>query len=55
MFFCKDNASREQNKMNTFIFYAEAQLISALRQKYSISISKQYQKVIIPVLFNKTV
>lgn len=30
---CKDNANREQNKMNEFIFYAEAQLIFALFAK----------------------
>ena len=29
----KDNANREQNKMNKFIFYAEVQLIFVLRQK----------------------
>lgn len=26
---CKDNANREQNKMNEFIFYAKMQLIFA--------------------------
>jgi len=29
----KDNASREQNKMNEFIFYVEAQLIFVLEQR----------------------
>ena len=29
----KDNANREQNKMNGFIFYAEVQLIFALGQR----------------------
>jgi hypothetical protein len=27
---CKDNANREQNKMNSFIFYAEVRLVFAL-------------------------
>ena len=30
----KDNANREQNKMNPFIFYAKMQFISALEQRY---------------------
>lgn len=29
----KDNANREQNKMNSFIFYAEMRLSSLLRQR----------------------
>ena len=31
---CKDNANREQNKMNPFLFYAKMQFISALEQRY---------------------
>ena len=27
---CKDNANREQNKMNSFSFYAEVRLVFAL-------------------------
>lgn len=38
---CKDNANREQNKMNSFIFYAEVQPIFAfwakIVQTYEIS------------------
>ena len=33
--FPKDNANREQNKMNVFIFYAKAQLIFAFLAKMS--------------------
>ena len=29
LYFCKDNANREQNKMNLFIFYGKVQLIFA--------------------------
>jgi hypothetical protein len=36
IFRCKDNASREQNKINSFIFYAEAQLIFAFGAKIRV-------------------
>ena len=36
---CKDNANREQNKMNSFIFYAEVRLVFALGKDKEIPVS----------------